>query len=331
MPIETAPVLISMLDRQTMITEAIPMFLNSQLENPNTRRGYAQHLKESVEILGVEAVGDLRVSHLVAYRTHVVEHKTISASTKALISMRSFLSWVAAMDGTDIREEQMKYLLKVPKSLVITPHQALTRGEMAAMLQEARSTHPRDFAFLAVAFGSGLRVAELVGLDCTDVMDDASGGTEIHVRRGKGGKDRMVPVNSDVREAVEAYLTATGRQLGDKGPLFWGNDPARASRDSWRLTIRSAGRIVRETAKAAKVRKRVSPHACRHTYANQCFLHCNDIMVCKDLLGHASINTTVRYVDHMTRGRLRNGVPMLPLEKPKRERKARKDPHGASP
>jgi site-specific recombinase XerD len=313
MTCEPSPILVSELSRETMITEAIDLFLTSQMENKDTRRGYAQHLREAVEILGVETVGEIQVSHLVAYRAHITEHKTVSSATKGLISMRSFLTWVAAMDGTDVREEQMKYLLKVPKSLVITPHQALTRGEMAAMLQEAKASHPRDFALLAVAFGSGLRIAELVGLDCGDVMDDASGGTEIHVRRGKGGKDRMVPVNPDVREAVESYLEATGRHLGDTGPLFWGNDRALHARDSWRITIKSASRIVRDTAKAARVRKRVSPHALRHTFANQVFLHCNDIMVCKDLLGHASINTTVRYVAHMTRGRLRNGVPPLPL------------------
>jgi integrase len=114
--------------------------------------------------------------------------------------------------------------------------------------------------------GGGLRVSEAVGLDVDDLVEDADGGTVLDVRQGKGRKDRTVPVQLAVARLVRAYLAATGRRLGETGPLFAAHDRAVASRTPGRLTARRAAAAVLRCADAAGIAaKRVSPHVLRHT------------------------------------------------------------------
>ena len=154
-----------------------------------------------------------------------------------------------------------------------------------------------------------VRVAELCAIDIKDIRTDASGGTTIHVRQGKGSKDRMIPVRPEVGKAVDAYLKATMRQRGDGGALFLPEDRAMGSRDTWRLTTKSASRTVKWLADQAGIKKRISPHALRHTFAFTSYMYCRNLVAIQKLLGHATIATTQRYCAHLDDLDLRKATP----------------------
>jgi integrase/recombinase XerD len=187
----------------------------------------------------------------------------------------------------------------------------------------ARSTHSsaasskttaaewRDRALVGVLLGAGLRAAELVALDVSDVDEDTDGELVLHVRQGKGRRDRDVPVRRDVAKSLRAYLADTDRRLGASGPLFLSHD--RARKGGGRLSARAVGYLVARLVEQAGVdAKRVSPHSLRHTFAIRSLKNGGNVVAVQKLLGHASIQTTTRYTDHLEVSELRSAIPDLP-------------------
>lgn len=188
----------------------------------------------------------------------------------------------------------------------------LSESDIATVLGTASTV--RDQALLAVLLGAGLRGAELVGLDVTDLHDDPDGGMVIAIRRGKGRRDRQVPVQPEVSRLLLTYLAETGRRLGDPGPLFRSHDRGSHVRDRARLSTRAVGYLVRRALeKAGLAAKAISPHSLRHTYAIRALRAGGNVIAVQKLLGHASVATTQRYLDHLGLGELRAAVPPLPL------------------
>ena len=297
-------------DRDTAIESVIESFLGSAVTKKTTARGYRRHLLHAFGIMAVEKLSDLQPVLLMNFRRYLLaDGRGAATHAQAIIALRSFLTWAAALRGHDIPMDQASYLLKVPKVEVIKPHETLSDKEIPKFLECAKRLGKRDYALMMVALGSGVRVAELVALDIRDIRHDGADGTVIHVRQGKGGKDRMVPVRPEVRKAVEDYLAESMRKRGDAGPLFLSEDRAMGARDSWRLTTKSASRIVKTCAEMAGIEKRISPHALRHTFAFSCYLYCRNIVAVSKLLGHSTINTTQRYVAHLDQLDLRKAIP----------------------
>lgn len=295
---------------ESRFEDVIEAFLASQIPNKKTARGYRRHINAAVDMMAIEKFAELQPVHLMNYRSELMADGRGSAThAQALIAIRSFLTWGSALQGHCIPMDQAKYLLKVPSVTVITPHEILTDKEILRFLQAAKDEGKREHALALIALGSGVRVAELVALDIKDIRNDASGGVTIHVRQGKGGKDRMIPVRKEVRIAVENYLKATMRSRGDIGPLFLSEDRAMSGRDNWRLTTKSASRIVKALADRADIKKRISPHALRHTFAFTTYIYCRNLVAVQKLLGHATIATTQRYVSHLDDLDLRKATP----------------------
>jgi len=312
--LETVPALtysaVPQISRDAAMADVIEAFLTSQIPNKKTARGYRRHLNAAFDSMAVEKLGDLQPIHLMNYRSELMaDLRGVATHAQALIAVRSFLAWGAALRGHDLSMDQANYLLKVPKVHVITPHEILSAEEIVRYLKAAQQTGPRDYCLAIVALGSGVRVAELVAIDIKDIRTDAGGGTMIHVRQGKGSKDRMIPVRKEVGQAVDAYLKASFRQRGDGGPLFQSEDRAMGARDSWRLTTKSAGRIVKALADMAGIKKRISPHALRHTFAFTTYMYCRNLVAVQKLLGHSTIATTQRYVAHLDELDLRKACP----------------------
>jgi integrase/recombinase XerD len=150
----------------------------------------------------------------------------------------------------------------------------------------------RDRALLEVLYGTGARISEAVGLDVDDL--DLEGGSVL--LRGKGSKERVVPVGSYARAAVEAYqvrgrpvlaagLPPTGRAVP---AMFLNARGGRLSRQSaWTVLVRAAER--------AGVPAEVSPHTLRHSFATHLLDGGADVRVVQELLGHASVTTTQVY------------------------------------
>ncbi|WP_438353244.1 site-specific tyrosine recombinase XerD [Microbacterium sp. CJ88] len=178
---------------------------------------------------------------------------------------------------------------RLPKALTITQVEQLldASGPAPADAQPGDVIGLRDRALLELLYATGARVSEIVQLD----VDDLAHGDVLRVR-GKGSKERIVPVGSYARAAVDAYATRARPALSVKGRatprLFLGARGAPLSRQSAWLVIQAA-------AERAQLTAHVSPHTLRHSFATHLLQGGADVRVVQELLGHASVATTQIY------------------------------------
>ncbi|MBU0743374.1 site-specific tyrosine recombinase XerD [bacterium] len=160
-------------------------------------------------------------------------------------------------------------------------------GRLLGVPDPARPAGSRDRAILEVLYGCGLRVSELCGVDPPD-LDQRDASLRV---RGKGGKERIIPVGAPALRAVGDYLAAgRPRLLGRRtSPALFVN------RRGGRLSRVSVWSIVRKASLAAGVAVEVTPHTMRHTYATHLLEGGADLRVVQELLGHAAITTTEIY------------------------------------
>lgn len=146
----------------------------------------------------------------------------------------------------------------------------------------------RDRALLEVLYSCGLRVSELIGLDWADV----DSGLELVRVRGKGGKERLVPIGRKALAALAAYR----ERLGDLCPRQLRHEQAvYLNRRGGRLTTRSVARMVEHYVMASGLATKASPHALRHSFATHLLSAGADLRAIQELLGHASLSTTQKY------------------------------------
>jgi integrase/recombinase XerD len=161
----------------------------------------------------------------------------------------------------------------------------------------------RDAALLELLYGTGARISEVVDLDVDDLTRALSGpADELAGLRvlGKGSKERVVPLGSYARQAVEAYLVRGRPSLSAKGR---GTPALLLNARGTRLSRQSAYAVLRRVAEQAGVPGEVSPHTLRHSFATHLLDGGADVRVVQELLGHASVTTTQIYtlvtVDHL--------------------------------
>lgn len=154
--------------------------------------------------------------------------------------------------------------------------------EMEALLDSIFSK--RDLAIVRLLYASGLRVSELMKLDQDSIEENM-----IQVKSGKGKKDRVVFIDDGTIQLIREYLD----EREDENPALFVN------RRGTRLTDRYIEILVKRHAKRAGIKKKVTPHTLRHTFATHLLQNKANIMVIKDLLGHASLSTTQIYT-HVT-------------------------------
>lgn len=168
------------------------------------------------------------------------------------------------------------------------------RRRGAAEDVRARALALRDAALFEVLYGGGLRVSEACALDRDDLDRDRYGSLTATVRRGKGGKTRMVPLGDAAARALDAWLAVRG----------WAPGPALfVNRHGTRLTPRSVQRLTRAWAIAAGVTSPATPHTFRHSFATHLLDGGVDLRSIQELLGHASLSSTQVYtkvsLDHL--------------------------------
>jgi integrase/recombinase XerD len=189
---------------------------------------------------------------------------------------------------------------RLPKALTIDQIAALldAAGPAPGIATETDAIRLRDRALLELLYATGARVSELMQLD----VDDIAGDTELLRVRGKGQKERIVPVGSYARAAVDAYLARSRPELSRRGHasprLFLGARGAPLSRQGAWLIIQAA-------AERAGLQAHVSPHTFRHSFATHLLQGGADVRVVQELLGHASVATTQIYT-HVTVDALRD-------------------------
>jgi integrase/recombinase XerC len=171
----------------------------------------------------------------------------------------------------------------VPKPLAV--NEAVTAVEDVAILSEEPWVQARDVAVLTLLYGCGLRVAEALDLN----RDQAPLGEALLVK-GKGGKERLVPVLPVVVRAVGEYLDLCPYELPSVGPLFLG---VRGKRLNQRI-VRAQMQKLRL---ALGLPASTTPHALRHSFATHLLSGGGDLRTIQELLGHASLSTTQRYTE----------------------------------
>lgn len=295
------------------VASALGAYLRTLESRPSTHRAYGAQLRAAMQDLVATTLADLAPWRLEAWRERLLQDgRSPATHAQALAAMRAFLGWVADQLNQDLPRAVLR-ALKGPRRKVLKPYEVLSEAELAALLAAA-ANHLRDRALLAVLLGAGLRASEAVTLDGTDLHLDGAGEWYLHIRQAKGGKDRKVPLRSDVAAAVRAYLEGTGRSLRFPGALFRSEDRAAAKRPDLRMTPRALGYLVgRYVSRAGIQGKHLSPHACRHTFALRALRSGASLLAVSKLLGHAQVTTTQVYLDHLEVETLREAVPTLPL------------------
>ena len=270
----------------------------------NTLKSYRRDLRRYVGYLGANDVTDVASvtetavsGFLVSLREGDSEHPPLSAGSAArtVVAVRGFHKF-AVREG--LAAQDPAAAVRPPASAKRLP-KALPLSDIEAILEAAgapgTSLALRDRALLEVLYGTGARISEAVGLDLDDL--DLDEGTVL--LRGKGSKERVVPVGSYAREAVEAYVVRGRPDLGGVGrgtPALFLN--ARGGR----LSRQSAWTVLAKAAERAGVTTEVSPHTLRHSFATHLLESGYDIRTIQELLGHSDVATTMIYTHVLNRG-----------------------------
>ena len=201
------------------------------------------------------------------------------------------LRFVLRLEGLDERVVELPQLKRDKKLPVVLSKQEVKALLIAPVLLKHR-------LLLALTYGCGLRCSEVRNLKVKDVDLDRG---MVHVRQGKGRKDRYVPLGQMLKRGMLQYLEAENPQ----GYLFTGKD------HSSQLSQQGVQWVVKEARKKARILKPLCVHTLRHSYATHLLEDGLDILSIKDLLGHESIETTLIYL-HIAR--VRPAVSHSPLD-----------------
>ena len=268
----------------------------------NTISSYRRDLRRYAEYLQGRGIADLRsvgendVSEfLVALRKGDTDLgaaplSAVSAA-RALVAVRGLHRFLA-VEG--VVEVDVARAVKPPTPSRRLPKR-LSVEEVLALLEAAGGDREadgplslRNRALLELLYSTGARISEAVGLD----VDDVDTEYRSVLLRGKGGKDRLVPVGRPAVSALDAYLVRGRPELARRGK---GTPAIFLNARGGRLSRQSAWQVLQDAAAAAGIASAVSPHTMRHSFATHLLEGGADVRVVQELLGHASVTTTQIY------------------------------------
>jgi integrase/recombinase XerD len=261
----------------------------------NSIAAYRRDLNKFAMFLGSTSLSAVSAETIKAFESSLREAKLSIASINRIDStLRSFFKHLQQEYGLadpTLEISLSKSARRLPK--------ALTINQIVSMIEAAyRDGQPitlRDRAMLELLYSSGARVSELIGINLNDLssIETTDGVITTLKLRGKGSKERIVPLGSFASKAIDDYLTRVrpdlvGKSSKTTSALFLNSRGSRISRQS-------AWQMVLDSANAAGVTEHVSPHVFRHSYATHLLDGGADIRVVQELLGHASVTTTQIY------------------------------------
>lgn len=216
------------------------------------------------------------------------KHLEKSSLARELSAIKNFFKW---LDRQNILQNSAISVLSSPKQPKSLPKAVDTQDlfqiiDQIAFIRKDDWQGLRDRAILILLYGCGLRISEALSLNISDVENQ-----EKLIRiKGKGNKERLIPVLPIIYEAVKDYLQKAPYRLKSKDPLFVG---ARGERISPRIIQRQLQKIRLMMG----MDDSVTPHALRHSFATHLLAEGTDLRSIQELLGHASLTTTQRYTD----------------------------------
>ena len=263
----------------------------------NTISSYSRDLSHFLTFLEREDVGleNVTAQTLIDFEVSLRDRSlAISSINRTNSTVKSFLIYCAREFSLNLPTGEItshRIARKLPKALSIDEITQLISS--SGSLSSAHSL--RDIALVELLYSTGGRVSEIIGVNLSDLAKVTNDDETIQTikLRGKGSKERIVPIGSFALHALDNYLVRLRPALAtrahrDDGALFLNSRGGRISRQS-------AWTIVSEAAKACGLESKVSPHALRHSYATHLLDGGADIRVVQELLGHSSVTTTQIY------------------------------------
>jgi tyrosine recombinase xerC subunit len=212
-------------------------------------------------------------------------HIDKNSLAREISTLRNFFKW---LNRSKILKNEDISVIVNPRRPKILP-KALDVTQTLNILKKSEKNQDwqglRDTAIFTILYGCGLRISEALALNVGDITHN-----DFLRVKGKGNKERIVPLLPLVKENISAYLAACPYKLTNGEPLFLG---ARGDRISPRIIQRNLEKLRRELG----LPDTVTPHALRHSFATHLLAEGTDLRSIQELLGHASLSTTQRYTD----------------------------------
>ena len=257
--------------------------------SPHTISSYKRDLLQLAGYLEERKVGLKEIDNVVlrGFLAKLQENQNKKSTVaRKLAAIRSFFQFCI----------KKKWLEDNPAKAVATPKQEkhvpsfLSEDEMAEFLDLPQTTQPldlRDKAALELLYATGMRVSELAGLN----LDDLNFSERLIRVRGKGKKERLIPFGKKAEDSLTFYIRS-------RPQINKGNIEAKALFLNYRgerLSSRSVERIVDKYIRLTALRRKISPHSLRHSFASHLLSRGADLRVIQELLGHESLATTQKY------------------------------------
>ncbi|HXB21857.1 MAG TPA: tyrosine recombinase XerC [Candidatus Solibacter sp.] len=265
----------------------------------HTLRAYEKELATFAEFLGPEIrwkdIDHVFVRGFLA-DLHSKGLSKVSVA-RALAALRSMYRWLAREGIVQQNPAKLVSTPKIPKKLPRVPTLEEMNGLLDGGMPETVAFPERDRAIFELLYGCGLRNSELVGIE----LNDLQWANEVVLIRGKGKKQRYVPLVGAAAEALKSYIEARRQvltQVRKSTPKLFIN------RRGGPLTTRSVGRIVKQVAVAKGLPPDVHPHTLRHAFGTHMLTEGADLRAIQELLGHERLSTTQKYtqlsIQHVT-------------------------------
>jgi integrase/recombinase XerC len=272
---------------QKHIFDFLTYLRNERNVSSHTLRGYLSDLEQFSAFLDDKELSAVDHQTLRRFIAHLMQGEVKKSSiARKLSAIRTFFKYL----------NREGVLTSNPARLVATPRRekrlpgVLTADDALRLMESPSAKKPaddnavlRDRAVLETLYSTGIRASELIGMN----RDDIDGNDSLIRIRGKGRRERIVPIGSKALDAINAYLTRSSR-IAETAAIFTGPSGKR-------LTARTVQRILENHRKQLGLRQKASPHTLRHSFATHLLESGADLRAIQELLGHASLSTTQRY------------------------------------
>jgi integrase/recombinase XerC len=277
----------------TVVEKAVAQFVRALQERNASRhtiKAYTTDLAQFAEYVGPQSWRDIDHVLIRSYLSSLYERGLSKTSVaRSLAALRSLYRWLAQEGEVEQNPAALVATPKLPRKLPRVPTIEEVNTVLDAAMPDSSAFAERDQVILELLYGCGIRNSELIGIN----LDDIRWSQEILLVRGKGKKERYVPFGDSAKAALQTYLLARQRVLGETRRTT--ERALLINLRGSRLTTRSVGRIVKRIAVSGGLSPDVHPHTLRHAFGTHMLEEGADLRAIQEMLGHERLSTTQRY------------------------------------